>query len=486
MIAAAVVSWSWPWLRARALSGVSVLQSRSLPTEKRLAVLPFRNVGGDPKEQAFVDGLVDVVTSKLTRLERVGGSLVVVVSPDEVRAKAINTPGDAAKRLGANLIMTGSVVRAGDKPQVIVNLEDPLALAVLRSETIDASQPDLAAEAEKLVRMLEVEINAGARQSLQAGDSSNPVATRFYLEGRGYLLRYDRVENLDLAATAFRDAVAKDQQYALAWAGLAEALWQKYKIQKDPALLSEAAGDGERALQLNGKLAAVHITMGQIRLAQGDSASAARELQAALTYEPTNAQAFRDLGNVYQAMLKNQEAESTFKKGIELRPGDAFGQISLGRFYFNRDRLPEAELGFRRAIELMPDSYLAHSNLGAVYGRMGRYAEAVEQFQKSVSIAPSARAFLNLGTAYYALKRYSEAAQSYSQAANMAPGDSFIWASLADAYRWTPDLRDRAPEAYRRAIQGNRSHPRGRSTAGPLGDVLRLGWRPDAGTFANW
>src|SRR5258708_23277601 len=100
----------------------------------------------------------------------------------------------------------------------------------------------------------------------------------------------------------------------------------------------------------------------------------------------------------------------------------------------------------------MPDSYLAHSNLGAVYGRMGRYAEAVEQFQKSVSIAPSARAFLNLGTAYYALKRYSEAAQSYSQAANMAPGDSFIWASLADAYRWTPDLRDRAPESYRRAI----------------------------------
>jgi serine/threonine-protein kinase len=443
---------SVPALRERALAMVDLLHAHSLPSEKRLAVLPFRNVGGDPKQQAFVDGLVDVVTSKLTRLERVGGSLVVVVSPDEVRAKEINTAGDAAKRLGANLVISGSVVQAGDKPQVIVNLEDPQTLAVLRSETIEGSQPDLAVEAERLVRMLEVEMSEGGRENLHAGDSSDPVATRFYVEGRGYLLRYDRAENLDLAASAFRDAVAKDPQYALAWAGLAQTLWQKYKIQKDPALLTEAADHGARAVQLDGKLAAVHITMGQVKLAQGDSDSAARELQAALAYEPTNAQAFRDLGDVYQTVRKDQEAEATYKKGIELRPGDAIGQIYLGRFYFNRQRLPEAELSFRRAIELMPDSYLAHSNLGAVYGRMGRYAEAVEQFEKSVAIAPSALGYRNLGTAYYAQKRYSEAAQAFSQAVNLAPGDSMIWASLADAYRWTPALQDRAPEAYRRAI----------------------------------
>ena len=208
LVAAAGLA-SWPSLR-------DLARGRSLPSDKRLAVLPFRNVGGNASEQAFLDGLVDVVTNKLTRLERVGGSLVVVVSPDEVRAKEISTPQDAARRLGANLIMSGSLVQAGGKPQVIVNLEDPQTLAVLRSETIEASQPDLAAEAETLVRMLEVEMNGGARQNLRAGDSANPEATRFYLEGRGYLLRYDRAENLDLAAAAFRDAVAKDPQYALA------------------------------------------------------------------------------------------------------------------------------------------------------------------------------------------------------------------------------------------------------------------------------
>jgi serine/threonine-protein kinase len=452
LVIAAAALWSWTPLRERGASLVNLLRAHSLPAEKRLAVLPFRNVSGNPSQQAFLDGLVDVVSSKLTRLERAGGSLVVVVSPDEVRAKEISTPGDAVRRLGANLIMTGSLVEAGAKPQVIVSLEDPQTLVVLRSETMEASQPDLAADAETLVRMLEVEVSSGTRQNLQAGDSSNPIATRFYLEGRGYLLRYDRAENLDLAAAAFRDAVAKDPQYALAWAGLAEALWQKYKIQKDPALLNEAASDGERAVQLNSKLAAVHITMGQVKLAQGDSGAAVRELQAALAYEPANAAALRNLGDVYQDVRKDQEAEATYRKAIEVRPADAAGQIYLGRFYFNRNRLPEAELSFRRAIELVPDSYLAHSNLGAVYGRTGRYPEAVEQFEKSVSIAPNALGYRNLGTAFYALKRYNEAAQAYSQAVMLAPGDSFIWASLADAYRWTSDLRDRAPEAYRRAI----------------------------------
>ena len=128
------------------------------------------------------------------------------------------------------------------------NLEDPQTLTVLRSETIDASHPDLTAEATKLVRMLELGMNEQARQALQAGDSRNPAATRYYIEGRGYLQRYDRVENLDLAAGAFRDALAMDSNYALAEAGLAEALWQRYKVQKDPALLAEAAVHGARAL----------------------------------------------------------------------------------------------------------------------------------------------------------------------------------------------------------------------------------------------
>ena len=453
-LVAGMGAWiGWPTLRDRAASTMSGLHARSLPAEKRLVVLPFRNVGGNPKDQAFVDGLREVVIGKLTRLERPGGSLVLVVSPDEVRAKEITTAADAWKRLGANLVMTGSVINAGQQPQVIVNLEDPQSLTVLRSETIDASHPDLAAEATRLVRMLELGMGSAAREALRAGDSSNPAATRFYIEGRGYLLRYDRVENLELAAGAFRDAVVKDPNYALAWAGLAEALWRKYQVQKDPALLAEAADRGSRAIQLNNRLAGVHITMAQIRLTQGDDDVAAKALQEALKLEPANATAFRELGNVYANMRRDKEAEETFQKAIEMRPGDAAGHNQLGIFYFNRRRLPEAELIFRRVIELTPDSHLAHSNLGAVYLVMGRYTEAAEQSEKSVAIEPNTRGYSNLGTSYYRLKRYGDAALAYQRAVELAPTNAAYRGNMADAYRWTPELRDQAPAAYRRAIE---------------------------------
>jgi len=446
-------AWAWTAVRDRGWVTLSSFHGRSLPAEKRLAVLPFRNVGGNPKDQAFVDGLRDVVIGKLTRLERPGGSLVVVVSPDELQAKEITTAADAGKRLGANLVMTGSVVQAGQQPQLIVNVEDPQNLTVLRSETIDASRPDLAAESARLVRMLELELGSAARETLRAEDSPNREATRFYIEGRGYLLRYDRVENLDLAAGAFRDALMKDPTYALAWAGLGEALWRKYRILKDPTLLVEAADDGSRAMQLNNRLAAVHITLGQIRATQGEQALATKELMEALKLEPANATAFRELGNVYANMRRDNEAEATFQRAISMRPGDASIHNYLGVLYFNRERLADAELSFRRAIELTPDNYQVHNNLGSVYLRTGRFTEAVDQFQKSVGIEPNARGYTNLGAAFYYLERYAEAVLPYQRAVELAPKNSSYWGNLADAYRWAPALADQATSAFRRAIE---------------------------------
>jgi tetratricopeptide (TPR) repeat protein/TolB-like protein len=452
LILVVLAAVGWPEFRDRVLTDASRLHVRSLPAQKRLAVLPFRNGGGNAAQQAFLDGLVDVVASRLTRVERAGGALVVVLSPEEVRSRNITTATDAGRKLGANLVMTGSIVEAGRKPQIIVNLEDPESMEVLRSETIDASQPDLAAEAGKLVRMLEVALTSGERERLGAGDSSNPEATRFYLEGRGYLLRNDRLENLDLAAAAFRDAVGKDVNFALAWAGLAEALWRKYTTLKDPALLAEASGHAERAVQLNGRLAAARIVKGQILREQGKYEDAAAELRAALVFEPANADALRGLGQAYESLRNYDEAEAVYRTAIEARPADAAGYTYLGIFYFNRNRLPDAERAFQSALRLTPGNPRAHSNLGAVYINMRRYNDAVAEFQKSVDLDPTVLAYANLGTAYYRLGHFADAIQPFLRAAELAPKDAARWGDLGDAYRWTTGLDDKAAAAYQHAI----------------------------------
>src|SRR5262249_12150139 len=160
---------------------------RPLPAEKRLAVLPFRSIGASAESQAFIDGLTEVVISKLTRMEKVSGSLIVVVSPEEVQVKEIGAAADAGKRLGVNLVLTGSVINDGQQSQLVVNVEDPQRQEVLRSETIKISNSNIMAEADKLVRLLDLANNSRDREELHADDSSNPAAVKFYIEGRGYL-----------------------------------------------------------------------------------------------------------------------------------------------------------------------------------------------------------------------------------------------------------------------------------------------------------
>jgi eukaryotic-like serine/threonine-protein kinase len=426
---------------------------RPLPAEKRLAVLPFRNIGASAESQAFTDGLAEVVISKLTRMEKVGGSLVVVVSPEEVRVKEIGAAADAWKRLGANLVMTGSVINDGQQSQLVVNVEDPQRQEVLRSETIKISNANIMSEADKVVRLLDLENNSRDREALHADDSSNPAAVKFYIEGRGYLRQSDRVERLELSSRALRDSVDKDPNYSVAFGALAEALLRIYDFKKDPALLDEAAGHSARALRLNGRLAAAHITMGQIRRIQGQVQAAEQELQAALALEPTNAQAYRALGSLREFLKMNDAAEANYKKVVEIRPGDASGHIELGSFYFRQGKLADAERSQRNAIQLAPDSYLAHNNLGGIYYRQERYAEAAQEFEKSVSIAPNQRAYSNLGTSYYYLKQYADAALMYQRIVrDIAPNNSTYWGNLADAYRWDSSLHDKAPEAFQRAI----------------------------------
>ena len=426
---------------------------RPLPAEKRLAVLPFRNIGASAEGQAFTDGLTEVVISKLTRMEKVGGSLVVVVSPEEVRVKEIGAAADAWKRLGANLVITGSVINDGQQSQLIVNVEDPQRQEVLRSETIKISNSNIMSEADKVVRLLDLENNSRDREALYADDSANPAAVKFYIEGRGYLRQSDRVERLELGSRALRDSVAKDPNYSVAFGALAEALLRIYDFKKDPTLLDEAASHSARALQLNGRLAGAHITMGQIRRIQGQVQAAEQELQAALALEPMNAQAYRALGSLREFSKMNDAAEANYKKAVEIRPADASGHIELGSFYFRQGKLADAERSQRNAIQLAPDSYLAHSNLGGIYYRQERYAEAAQEFEKSVSIAPNQRAYNNLGTSYYYLKQYADAALMYQRIVrDIAPNNSTYWGNLADAYRWDSSLHDKAPEAFQRAI----------------------------------
>lgn len=442
-----------------ALSGQNAVEKwlgrGEVPPQKHLAVLPFTNVGNDPKAQAFCDGLVEVLASKITQLEQFHGSLWVVPISD-VRQRHVASVGDARREFGVTLVVTGGMVREGDNVRLTLNLVDAKTLRQLRSFVIDEQMPNASAFYEgtvvKLAEMLEVELKPQSIRVLRAGGTTVPGAWEFYLSGRGNLQRYDRPENIDSAIGLFERALNEDPRYALAYAGLGEAYWQKYKVGKDAQLVEQAVKNCKQALELDDQLPPVHVTLGVIHTGTGKYEEAVQDFQRALALDPHNADAHRGLAEAYESLGQLQKAESTYQKAVDLRPSYWAGHNALGVFYWRHGNYAQAELQFLKVIECTPDNHRGYSNLGALYHLWGRFTEAAQMLEKSLAIKPTPEGYSNLGVVYYYQGRYDDAVTTMERSIGLGWADYKLWGNLGDAYRQTPQIKEKAADAYKKAI----------------------------------
>ena len=210
---------------------VQTLKLRAVPVQKQIAVLSFVSPGSDASSEAFSDGIVEMLTSRLTQLERFQGSLWVVPA-SEVRQAGVTSAGAARRLFGATLVITGSVQRTGSLVRLTANLVDATSLRQLRSIAVDGRVEDVSllqdGVVSRVVQMLEVELSPEATRVLTAGGTSVADAYQLYAEGRGNLLRYEQAEKLETAIGLFQQALQRDPAYALAYAGLGEAYWRQY------------------------------------------------------------------------------------------------------------------------------------------------------------------------------------------------------------------------------------------------------------------
>jgi serine/threonine-protein kinase len=433
------------------------LRLEAVPDEKHLVVLPFTNVGNDPTDQAFCDGLVETLTSELTQLEPFSQPSLWVVPASEVRQSRVSGISEAARKFGITLAVSGSVQRQGDRVRLTLNLVDAKTLRQLESSVIDAHLGNISALQDgvvsKLAEMLELQLKPQPADLLAAGSTTVPSAYDFYLQGRGYLQRYEKTDNLDTAIDLFKRALQEDPRYALAYAGLGEAYWRKYEVGKDAQWVETAVSNCERAIQLNDQLAPVHVTLGRIYTGTGRNQEAVQEFQRALRFDPVSADGYRGLAKVYEALGRFDEAESTYKRAIELRPSYWAGYNDLGAFYYRQSRYEAAAEQFRQVVALTPDNFWGYNNLGGLYFLMDRLPDARQMFERSIKIEPNYGAYSNLGTLYFEEGRSADATRMFEAAAALDSHDYQVWGFLASAYYWTPGQRDKALEIYQRAAE---------------------------------
>ncbi|HYL82940.1 MAG TPA: protein kinase [Candidatus Angelobacter sp.] len=411
-------------------------------SEKHIAVLPFSSPANDTEFQPVAEGLMDSMTNELSNLEAAQQSLWVVPA-SVVRNRKVSDPASAFRELGATMVVQGNVERKGQDVRLTVVLIDARRLRQIGSVQLEDPSGDLATLQYQAVAQLARLMKVAAPEVTPVPPGTVPSgAYESYLKALGYMQRYDKPGNLDLAISSLNSAVQTDPRFALGYATLGDAYRLKFQTEHHPDWIEQGLANCQKAIDIDHRLPAAHVTLGLLQATLGKNDLALQEFQKALAINPRDADALIGMAGVYERTGKTGDAEANYKRAIALRPDYWDGYNALGDFYDRQKRLQDSIAQFERVIQLTPDNTAAYNNLGIEYMELSdsKSASAAEAaFQKSLQLAPNYQAYANLGWLYMNQKRYAESAEATRKALELNDKDWRVWANLQQAYIWLKD-----------------------------------------------
>ncbi len=424
--------------------------------QKQVAVLPLVNIGDDPSNQSFCDGLVETLTSQLTQMPEFNGSIQVIPS-SEIRQRRVASAKEASQIFGADLAVTGSIQKYFNKIRLILNLVDTKSLRQISSSIDDYSLSNVYNFQDKVViqlaNMLEVKLKPEEMEQINDGVTGNTEAYIFYTQGLGYLQKYWDTDNIDNAIRLFHEALNKDPKYVYAFAGLGEAFIRKYRNEKEIKWIDSALVFSKQAKSLNRNLAVVHITSGIILNEKGSYKEASLEFKKAIEQDKYNSEAYNGLAESYLSLNLNNEAEFTYKQAIKLKPSYWVGYNYLGAFYYAHGEFNNALDEFKKVVELTPDNTYGLNNLGSMYMYLEKWEDAKKVFEHIIKLQPDFSAYSNLGSIYFFHEEnFRNAANMFEKALKIDSSNYILWGNLAAAYFQIPGYNDKTYNCYKHAI----------------------------------
>ena len=426
-----------------------------LPETRQLVVLPFDSLSHDPLDQAYCDGLVELLTSSLSQMERFHKTLWVIPSAD-VRRYQLHGVSDARKTFPVNLAVTGSLQDYGGQVLVVVNLSDAVTDRQIASRII----PVTAAERGQLIprlmsallEMLELADDGAAGKVLLSDKSDSESAYSAYVQGRGFLQHSEVPANVVRAIEVLEKSVALDPKFAMSSAMLADAYLRRYTATRDKEWLAKADQMAHQSLDLDDSLAFVHLVLGRISRATGQPKRAVKEIQQAISIDPLNVAAYTNLALAYSDAGLPHDAEAAYKHAVQIRPGYWPAHGNLGVFYELRGDYKDALEPLSLVVKLAPEYAEGHNTLGSLYYYTDRLDDAMAEFNKAISLRPTALTYSNRGDVYRLRGDYASAQKDYQRALDLDHTIPLVWGNLAAAEGQIPGSASQALEAYQRAI----------------------------------
>jgi TolB-like protein len=372
-----------------------------LPEKVRLVVLPFKNLSGDPQQDYFSAGLTDEMITRLGSLDPRRLGVIAAASSNAQSGKPLK---DIGRALDVQYALEGSVRREGNRVRIDVHLIQLSDQTDLWADSYSRDLTDILLVQDEVGAAVASQIRTALASAPEmssprlARRSVNPEAYDAYLSGRFY---WTNRGDLHKSIAAYQQAIQKDPQYALAYAGLAGSY----------ALLGQVPYDDMSPLEAKPK------------------ARAAAE--HALQLDPLLGEAHAVLANVAFSYDWNFEvAEQEFQRALALSPNNPTPHLWFSHYCIVRNRLPQALEENSRLLELEPVSPLFNTNRAEIYYHARNYDAAITTASRAIEQYPNYwLAYIWLGSALREKKMYKEALEQFSQGRKLS-GDHPVMISL--------------------------------------------------------
>ena len=392
--------------------------------EKSIAVLPFDNLSRDQENAYFAEGIQDEILSRLAKI----ADLKVISRTSTQKYKS--TPDnlrEIAKQLGVSNILEGSVQKVADQVRVSVQLINATSDAHLWAEIYDRKLTDIFSVesdiAKTIAETLRAKLTGSEEQMMSMKPTENTQAYELYLKGRFF---WNKRTGADLrkAIEYFNQAIAKDPNYALAYAGLADSylLLSAFGAASPSDSLPQAKAAAKRALEIDDTSAEAHTSLGQILLFYDfDFAGSTREFKRAITLNPNYATAHHWYGSGPPTCLGEfDRGIAELKRAQQLDPLSLIINADLGGAFVAARRYDEAITQLRKTIEMDPRFYFAHWNLGEALELKGQLPEAIAEYKKAAELDEDPFVLALVGQADAKLGQRDEAIKILSQLERLA------------------------------------------------------------------
>jgi DNA-binding winged helix-turn-helix (wHTH) protein/TolB-like protein/Flp pilus assembly protein TadD len=375
------------------------------PEIKVLAVLPFKPLVAENRDPALELGMADSLIAKLSNSRKL---VVRPISAVRRYSGLDQDPQAAGRALGAEAVLDGYIQRQGEMVRVTARLLSVRDGRQLWARQFDERMTNIFGVqdsiSERVAGALALKLSGQEELELRRRSTENVAAYQLYLRGRYFQSR--RIpEDLQKGIDYFRQAIALDQNYALAYAGMADCYVslgaEEYGAMPPSEVMPKAKDAALKALSLNDALAEAHTSLGLALEHEWAWTSSEREFKRALQLGPNYSEAHRSYALYLARLGRLDDAFSEGTRAWEIEPGSPNRSMVVGWiFYFSR-QYDQAIEQYTKTLESEPNYYPVRFRLGLAYLQKRMYTEAADQLLRAAETSDrNARILAFLGYTY--------------------------------------------------------------------------------------